>query len=345
MASKRTTRTAVWLVLTIVLLAASITGGYYIGLRSSKPQEQQQEGLPETIKVGVMLPLSGELGPIGIKMLNGAILAAKVANNTGGIGGRPIKIVAEDTLALPDRAIEAAKKLVEVEGVKVIVGPATSAEVLAMAKYVNDRQVVIISTSGTAAKISELGNDYVFRVVPSDVLQTAAIADLIKAKGYKRVVTFVVANDYGIGLEEGLKKIVRDMVVGSIRYDPQKGDFRSELEQAKAWNPDAVFYALWVESGKIVFKQAMDLGLDNIPSLGGEGMHDVSFFADAKAAEYMAKTTLTGTKPTSPRGTYGYEHFYQLYRATFKEEPPLFGDYTYDATMLAIQAVAQAGGL
>jgi ABC-type branched-subunit amino acid transport system substrate-binding protein len=99
MASKRTTRTAVWLVLTIVLLTASITGGYYIGLMSSKPQEQQQEGLPEKIKVGVMLPLSGELGPIGIKMLNGAILAAKVANNTGGIGGRPIKIVAEDTLA------------------------------------------------------------------------------------------------------------------------------------------------------------------------------------------------------------------------------------------------------
>ncbi len=327
----------------LIFLIIGAGSGYFLSiyfLRSS--QSKSLRTLPSEIKIGVLLPLSGDIGAIGSKMLNGAKLAAKIVNDSGGIGGRPVKLIIEDTMGLPDKAIEAVKKLVEVEGIKVIVGPATSPEVLAIAKYVNERHIVLISMSATASEISKLGDDYVFRVIPSDIMQVALIADLIKARGYKRVVTFVVANDYGIGLEEGLKNLIPNRIVGSIRYDPEKGDYRAELEQVKMFNPDAIFYALWVESGKVVFKQAMDLGLDTIPALGSEGICDISFFTDTKAAEYMAQVGIMGGKPTSPRGTYSYQQFYEAYVRVFNEEPSLYCDYTFDATMLAILAIAQA---
>jgi branched-chain amino acid transport system substrate-binding protein len=323
----------------LIFFILGILIGYYAILQQTTYVSFKKAG---EIKIGVMLPLSGELGSIGSRMLKGALLAAKIINDTGGINGNYIKIIAEDTLALPEKAIEAAKKLIEIEGVKVIIGPATSTEVLAISKYVNDREVVLISMSATAEKISELGDDYVFRVVASDVMQTQAIASIIEEMKYKKIVTFVVANDYGIGLEEGLKKLLGGKIALSIRYDPAKGDYRTELMQVSSINPDAIFYALWVESGIIVFKQALDMGLENIPTLGSEGMADVAFFKDEKAAEYILKTGLTGSKPSSPKGTLGYNIFYEEYKKYFKEEPGLYCDYTYDATMLAALSIAKA---
>jgi branched-chain amino acid transport system substrate-binding protein len=306
-------------------------------------------GLPEKVRIGVLLPLSGELGSIGVRMLYGAHIAAKIVNDSGGIGGRPVQIIAEDTAAMPDKALDAVKKLVEVQGVQVIVGPATSVEVATIAKYLNDRKVPAISMSATAAALSNLsrqyGDTYFWRVVGSDTLQARALADIMKNKGFNRIVTFVVSNDYGIGMERMLlaQPGMKERVVLTIRYDPTKGDYRTELEQVKAANPDVIFYALWVESGKIVFRQALDLGLDKIPTMGGEGMADEAFFADPRAAEYMVKTGLFGTRPTYDPKSYGYQIFYNMHKKLYGEEPSLFADYTYDATMVAILAVAHAG--
>jgi len=306
-------------------------------------------GLPEKVKIGVILPLSGELGSIGVRMLYGSHIAAKIVNDSGGIGGRPVQIVAEDTAAVPDKALDAVKKLVEVQGVQVIVGPATSVEAATIAKYLNDRKVPAISMSATAGALSNLakqyGDTYFWRVVGSDNIQARALADIMKQKDFKRIVTFVVSNDYGIGMEQMIlaQPGIKERVVLTIRYDPTKGDYRTELEQVRAANPDVIFYALWVESGKIVFRQALDLGLDKIPTMGGEGMADEAFFADSRAAEYMVKTGLFGTRPTYDPNTYSYQVFYNMHKKLYGGEPSLFADYTYDATMVAILAVGHAG--
>ncbi|MEM0384715.1 MAG: ABC transporter substrate-binding protein [Candidatus Caldarchaeum sp.] len=299
--------------------------------------------LPQEIKVGVMLPLSGELGPIGQKMLNGAKLAEKLVNQWGGVAGSKITIVAEDSLALPDKALETVKKLVEVNGVQVIVGPATSVEVLTIADYLIQRKVPLISMSATAAAISKVGGQYIFRVVPSDAIQTKALADLIRSQGVRRLATFVVSNDYGIGIEEGIKANLGDSVAISIRYDPKKGDYREELSRIKNANVDAILWATWVESGIVALKQASDLGLTNIRSFGSEAMRDTAFFADAKAAEYLLQTRMTGTSPSAPSETLASKQFLDDYKREFNENPGLFGDATYDATMVALQAIARAG--
>ncbi|MEM4416515.1 MAG: ABC transporter substrate-binding protein, partial [Nitrososphaerota archaeon] len=243
-------------------------GGQTVTVTNVQTQTQTVTApqLPREVKIGVILPLSGELGPIGIKMLNGAKLAETLINRWGGLSGSTVTVVAEDSLALPDKALDAVKKLVEVDGVQVIAGPATSVEVLTVADYVTSRKVPIISMSATAASISRIGGQYIFRVVPSDAVQTQALADLIRSQGIRRLATFVVSNDYGIGIEEGVKAQLGDIVVLSIRYDPAKGDYREELSRIKNANVDAILWATWVESGIVALKQASDLGLTNIRS-------------------------------------------------------------------------------
>lgn len=331
-------------------------GGFYTGW-SSKPvsvpptstitkkftKTVTAAALPSEIKIGVLLPLSGDIGPIGAKMLNGAKLAAKQINDRGGIAGRPVKLIPEDTVAQSEKALDAAKKLVEVSGVQVMIGPATSPEVLTVADYLKTRKVPTISMSATAVKISEIGGDYIFRVVSSDAFQSAAVADLIKYFDQKRVATFVISNDYGMGMEHGIKSRVPDRVAVTIRYDPEKGDYREELGRIKAVDADGIFWATWVESGIVAMKQAYDLGLTNVQSMGGEGMADKSFFRDKKAAEYLYTTKMTGTRPTSPKGILARREFVEAYKAVFGEEPGLYGDYTYDAAMVAALAVAYAG--
>ncbi|MEM4314776.1 MAG: ABC transporter substrate-binding protein [Nitrososphaerota archaeon] len=318
-------------------------GGQTVTVTNIQTQTVTASQLPREIKIGVVLPLSGELGPIGIKMLNGAKLAETLSNQWGGIAGSKITIVAEDSLALPDKALETVKKLVEVDGVHVIAGPATSVEVLTVADYVIQRKVPLISMSATAAAVSKVGGQYIFRVVPSDAVQTKALADLIRSQGIRRLATFVVSNDYGIGIEEGIKANLGDIVVLSIRYDPAKGDYREELGRIRDTNVEAILWATWVESGIVAMKQASDLGLTNIRSFGAEGMRDVAFFADAKAAEYLLQTKMMGTSPSAPSETLSSKRFVDDYKREFGEEPGLFGDTTYDATMVAALAVARAG--
>ncbi len=299
--------------------------------------------LPREVKIGVVLPLSGELGPIGSKMLNGAKLAEKLVNSWGGISGSRVTLVAEDSLALPDKALETVKKLVEVDGVQVIAGPATSVEVLTVADYLIQRKVPLISMSATAAAVSKVGGQYIFRVVPSDAIQTRALADLIRSQGIRRLATFVVSNDYGIGIEEGVKTQLGNIVAISIRYDPAKGDYREELSRIRDANVDAILWATWVESGIVAMKQASDLGLTNIRSFGSEGMRDTAFFADAKAAEYLLQTRMIGTSPSAPSETLSSKQFLQDYKQEFNEDPGLFADTTYDSTMVAVSAIARAG--
>jgi len=345
----------VWAIVAIVLLIVGFAGGYFSGMAAvpAKPAETvtvtetatttvtQPATAAEPIKIGVLLELSGDLGPIGQRMLLGAKLAAQQINEQGGFGGRKVQLFIEDGETDTNKAVEAVKKLVEVQGVRIIVGPMISPSTLAVAKYVNDRKVVCISPSATAAKISELGDDYIFRVVGSDAFQSQALIDLIKQGGYEKIATFVVNNDYGIGFEEAFVKEFGDKVVVTIRYDAAKGDYRTELEQVKASGAEAVMFVGYPQSGTTIFRQALDMGLDNIAWFAAEGIAEKVMFKDPKAAEFMAKVAMVGTKPASPTG-YAHDLFVKRHREVFGKDPDLYADYTYDATMLAIMAVAQA---
>lgn len=323
-----------------MIIAMLIAGGCVsnkAGLNETGTQQKQ-----EPVKIGVLLTLTGGLGPIGEGMGNGAKLAALEINNKGIIKGRNVTLIIEDTGTDPAKAAEAARKLIDVDNVQVIVGAVASSETLAVAPIAEKSKVVLISPSSTAPSVTDAG-DYVFRVVGSDLLQGEAIAKLARAKNYTKAVALVENNDYGIGMEDVFKKHFNGTVT-SIRYEKGKGDYRTELDSIKKANPDVIIYVGYPQDASVILQQAGQLGLKK-KWIAAEGIADPVMFKNADVAKQMEGMLLTtpGRSEQEEKEDPAYQYFVNLYKQTYGKEPGIYSDTEYDATMLAALAIDSAG--
>jgi len=301
----------------------------------------------ETVKVGCVLELSGELAPMGEKMLNGARMAVEEINAAGGVLGKQIELVEEDGATNPDKGFDRVKKLVEIDGVQVIVGPMITPTSELSMPYAKEHAIPLITMSATGVPLSELeGTEWYFRTCLRDDAQGLALADIIMGKGYTRLATIVMDNTYGIGLAadavKGLKAAGYQFEhVASIEYDIAKKDYRTELGQIKDSNPDVVLAVTYATDGIMVFKQALEMGLDDIAWLGCDGNYGSGLFAEASSAEFMEKAIVGGTR-TVGSGT-AYEQFVSEYTEKFGAAPETYCDTTYDAVYAAARAIEAAG--
>jgi ABC-type branched-subunit amino acid transport system substrate-binding protein len=168
----------------------------------------------DTVKIGSLVSTTGDLAAYGPPINNGSLLAAKDVNAAGGVLGRDVEIILRDTQTNPTAAVDAAKKLVDIDNVVGIAGALSSGVTIPVATSVSiPSGVVQISPASTSEKISTLNdNDYIFRTVAMDALQAPALARvLVKDKGFAKISIVYVNNDYGEGLAKGLKSAFEDM--------------------------------------------------------------------------------------------------------------------------------------
>ncbi len=307
------------------------------GCVGEKPEQKQ-----ENIKIGVLITYTGGLGPIGEGMANGAKLAAMEINNKGIIKGRNVTLIIEDTGTDPAKASEAARKLIDIDKVQVIIGGVSSSETLAIAPYAEKSKVVMISPSSTNLKITDAGK-YIFRVVPSDLLQGEAIAKLAIAKNYTKAAVLVENNDYGIGIEDVFKKHFTGTIT-SIRYEKGRGDYRTELESIKKANPDVIVYVGYPADASVILKQTGELGLKT-KWIAAEGIADPVMFGNADVARQMEGMLLTtpGRSEQEEKEDAALLYFVNLHKQTFGKDYGIYSDTEYDAVMLAAYAIAEVG--
>ncbi len=194
-------------------------------------------GLSGEIKIGVLLPLTGDLASYGEAARAAAQLAEQDINAWLSAAGAPftVKMVIEDTQTDPTVAQQKFDTLVA-QGIKFILGPMTSAEVSALKEKADTQKVLLISPSSTAPQLAIPG-DFVFRFCPTDLIQGPAIAKLMQADGVEVVVALVRADDWGRGLIESSKEAFLEMVpngvVEVIEYDPKNPNFAQQVAQVK----------------------------------------------------------------------------------------------------------------
>ncbi len=327
-----------WLLTGLIILILIASG--CVGDKTGKDNAGTQQK-PEPIKIGVLITYTGALGPIGEGMANGAMLAAQEINKKG-INGSNVTLIIEDTGTNPAKAAEAAKKLIDVDKVQVIIGAVSSSETLAVAPYAEKSRVVMISPSSTNLKVTDAG-EYIFRVVASDLLQGEAIAKLAAAKNYTKAATLVENNDYGIGMEDVFKKNFNGTVT-SVRYETGKGDYRTELDSIKKANPDVVIYVGYPQDASVILQQAGQLSLKK-KWIAAEGIADPVMFKNTDVAAQMEGMLLTtpGRSEQEEKEDAIYKNFVDLYKKTYGKDPGIYSDTEYDATMLAALAIADAG--
>lgn len=192
-------------------------------------------GTGRTVKVGILLPLTGDLAPLGKPMRDAGKLAVKKAKeNTSNL---TIDARVEDTQTNPQAGISAANALVSA-GYPGVNGPASSGVNIQVSKQVwEPNKTVGCSPSSTSPKVTTLDdNDYVWRTAPSDALQGQVLAQVsYKSKGARSAATMYVNNSYGQSLSQSFADSFKKRG-GSIKtqvpFAKKKSSYTSELEKA-----------------------------------------------------------------------------------------------------------------
>ena len=301
----------------------------------------------ETIKIGVVLDTSGDLGSMGVRIMQGAELAADEINAAGGVLGKNVELVEEDGQTDPRKGFDRVKKLVEVDGVQVVTGPMITGASLLAIPYAETHQVPLISPSATGIPLSSVdGTEWFFRTCLRDDVQGQVLADIIVDKGYSRFAAIVLDNTYGKGLEEAIKDRLEAVnwtgeQVASIHYAGATKDYRTELQQIKDAAPDVIFCCSYCDDGILIFKQASQLGLDDIAWLGCDGNYGSGLFADNTSAAFMEKALVAGTRTVGSGSA--YDSFAPAYNEAYGEDPEVYCDTMYDAVWAAAKAIEAAG--
>ena len=298
-----------------------------------------------TYKIGVMLPLTGDGAAYGLPIQKSVKIALDEVNAKGGVNGKLLEAVYEDSKCNPKDGNAAAQKLVNLDRVKVIIGGACSGETLGAAPIANDNKVVMLSPSATSPDITLKGGDFLFRLAPSDAYAGVVASDYAyKELKAKKAAIISETTDYA----QGLRKVFKDNfaklggeVAADETYNPEDTDFRTQVTKVKAAGPDVIYLLPQAPAkGVLLVKQLKEAGIktqlltaeviigrniirDNAADLEGLVGIEQKFDEKApKAASLLAK-----------------------YRQQAKEEPPFPGYMSgaYDAVYLLSDAIAKNG--
>ena len=132
----------------------------------------------EFIKIGAILPLTGDAAQWGIPPQKGAELAVEEINKAGGINGKKLKLIVQDTKCEPKAGVSSFQKLISDKEIRIVIGGVCSSVTLAVAPIAEKNKILLISPASTNPKITNAG-DYIFRVIPSDDLRGKVFAEYL----------------------------------------------------------------------------------------------------------------------------------------------------------------------
>ena len=223
------------------------------------------DGDDEAFRIGVMESLTGPGETYGTVSNQAKQMAVEEINAAGGINGRMLELVVEDSKCNAQDSITAYNKLTDVDGVKIILGTSCSGAMLGAAPRAEEDGVVMFSGLATNPDIAEAG-DYIFRTAMSDAQLGIDTGNLLWADGIRRLATINETTDYAEGVRrESVAQFEKrgGEVVAEERYPTDTTDFRSQLTKLFSENPDALHVAAQAEfSGGTIVKQARELGFD-----------------------------------------------------------------------------------
>lgn len=295
----------------------------------------------EPLKIGALMPMTGDLQAYGEADVTGVQFAIKQINAAGGVNGEDVELEIADTQTQPQAGVDAAQKLINVDGVHAIVGALSSGVTIPVAKTVTSREgVPQISNASTSPTITGLDDgDFLFRSVPSDAYQGIALAELVQDKGLSNVSIMYVNNDYGQGLAEAFIKAFEGEVSASIPFEQGQASYRGELQQAAGGGAEALVLIGYPESGSVILRQSLEGGyLDKFVFTDGMKAPEI---IDRVGAQYL--NGAFGTVPQS-KDTEGLRKFREAYIEEYGDLPPKpYYDTAYDAAMVIALAAQKAG--
>ncbi|MBD1925898.1 ABC transporter substrate-binding protein [Trichocoleus sp. FACHB-90] len=326
--------------------------------QTSSPTETTTASAPATnakgLKIGSLLPTTGDLSSVGQPLPDAVRLLVDTVNQCGGVNGEPVAFIPEDDQTDPNAGAAAMTKLAQVDRVAGVVGSFASSVSTAALPIAVRNKVMFISPGSTSPVFTERAktgeyNGFWARTAPPDTYQAQALAKLASERGFKRVATVVINNDYGVGFEkefvQAFKKLGGTVVNEGkpTRYDPKAATFESEAAAAFNDKPDAVAAVLYAETGSLFLKSAYEQGLSkDVTVMLTDGVYSEEF-PEQVGKSSDGKFILDGAIGTVP-GANGpaLAEFTKLWKDKTGKELSAYVPHGWDAAALMVLAAEAA---
>ncbi|MQY76379.1 MAG: ABC transporter substrate-binding protein [Spirochaeta sp.] len=321
----------------LTILAAAFFVITLLSLSTCKTKEAKE------VKIGIVAPITGEAAAFGISAKKGAILYFDAINESGGIDGMMIKYIVEDDRGDPAEGANAYSKLIGQDKVSVICGTVMSKVSLAGALIAQGKGVPMVSPTSTNPAVTLVG-DYIFRACFIDPFQgfVAARYAIDTVGAGTAAALYDAGNDYTRGLA-GVFRAEFPKLGGKIvafeSYATGTTDFNPQLVKIKKVNPDVLFLPNYYNDSGLIARQAREMGI-TAQLLGSDGWDSpdlIKIAGDSINGGVFVNHFTTGSDLPAA------QKFVRDYEAEFGQKPNAMGALAYEAAMIIVEAIKNAG--
>jgi branched-chain amino acid transport system substrate-binding protein len=298
----------------------------------------------DTVKVGIVLPLTGAQAKFGEIEKKSFDLALEEINAAGGINGKKLELIMEDDTGRPDVGRSVVEKLITKDKVVMIGGGYSSSVTFATAGVCQQNKMPFLVNTGSADKITTSGWDYIYRLNPPVSHYADAVTTLLAEKVKPKTVAILYENSlFGTKGAKSFAKICAKAgykVVLKEGYEHGGIDFKPVLIQIKQLNPDIVYMVSYIMDASLLMKQAKELKLTPKMFVGGAAGFTLPEFAknSGVASEKVISATLWHQVLPFP----GAMDYYKKFVAKYNKPTEYHGAEAYSACYVIADVLKRA---
>ena len=300
----------------------------------------------DEILLGSIQDLSGPIAGFGKQARLGMLLAVDEINEQGGINGRKLKIIVEDSAYDPKKAVLAAQKLVNQDKIFMMVGHIGTAQNMAAMPVQFEKNVINFFPITAAREMYEPFHKlkYSFAATYFDQMRNA-VPKLVKEKGAKKVCTMYQDDDFGLevlrGGEAGLKTLNMEFAE-KTSYKRGATDFSSQISKLQASNCDMIVLGTIIRETIGAIGTARKLGYNPIFLGSSAAYTDLIHKLGGKAMDGLY-ATMTVQNPYTDEQSQPIRFWANKYKTKFNEDPTVFSVYGYTIINTFANAAGKAG--
>ncbi len=301
----------------------------------------------DTIKVGIILPLTGGEAAFGEIEKNSFMMAFKEIQKAGGLKGAKIELLFEDDTGKPDIARAAAEKLISNDKVAILGGGYGSSETRAIAGVAQQNKMPFLINTGAADIITEQGWNYVFRLNPPVSEYAGAAESFLKEVAKPKTAAILYENSlFGTSGSKSFEKSCQELGIQvALKEGYEKGavDFKPLLIKVKNTNPDLIYMISYIMDASLLIRQSMELDINPKLFMGGAaGFTLPEFYQNAgRAADGVFSATLW--LPTLP--LLGAMDYANNYKKQYGKVPDYHGAEAYSAMFVITDVLKRTKSL
>jgi branched-chain amino acid transport system substrate-binding protein len=324
----------------VPLLAGAFIAAFLVaGALPCRQALAQSSGPP--VLIGVTGPLTGQYAQYGAQWKKGFDLALDEINAAGGVNGRPLQYVFEDSQSDPRQTVTIARKYVADERIVVEVGDFSSAASMAASPIYQAAGLVQFGFSNSHPDFTK-GGDYIWSNAVNQKDEMPLLADFLRDLGLKRPAVLYINSDWGRTAKDLLAEAVRQRggeVAAAEGYLADEKDFRSAIVRARNANPDSIALISYYPDGAQITRQIRNAGVAQ-PIVAGGSIYSPKFLELGGEAVNGVLTTVPFF-PEDPRPL--VQRFVKAFVVKYGHEPDAYNGRAYDTFILLANVMRQFG--